>query len=109
MLLCVKRAHQSRISALALLSSACDAMNEQVDLAQCWGDAYRNLAVAPASYPQAVVVRLQLPGVTSAAGVELDVGPRSLCVVVPKKWVAHCVCLYLQSKKEVQPRMRWWK
>jgi len=58
----------------------------EVDLAQCWGDASRNLAMAPASYPRALVVRLQLPGVNSAAGVELDVGAHSLCVVVPGKY-----------------------
>ena len=56
----------------------------QTDLAACWGDAGRGLQLS-LTHPQELVVRMQLPGVASAAAVELDVGSRQISAVVPGK------------------------
>lgn len=57
----------------------------QIDLSEAWGDAGRGLALS-GTYPDALVVRVSLPGVSSAAGVELDVGPLHINVSVPGRY-----------------------
>ncbi len=57
----------------------------QVDLTECWGDTGRTLAAAPTSYPTHLVLRLQLPGCSSAATLQLDVGKQMASVVLPTK------------------------
>ncbi|GLI65377.1 hypothetical protein VaNZ11_008931 [Volvox africanus] len=57
----------------------------QTDLAAAWGDAGRGLAV-DMQVPKELLVRVTLPGVASAAGVDLDVGERRLTLKVPGQY-----------------------
>ncbi|GIL55778.1 hypothetical protein Vafri_11307 [Volvox africanus] len=57
----------------------------QTDLAAAWGDAGRGLAV-DMQVPKELLVRVTLPGVASAAGVDLDVGERRLTLKVPGRY-----------------------
>ncbi len=41
-------------------------LRRQIDLAACWGDMGRSLSAHALTYPEALVVRVQLPGVASA-------------------------------------------
>ena len=54
-----------------------------LDLADAWADS--SVHAAP-TVPQALVVRVQLPGVGSAVGVQLDVVPRKLTLMVTDKF-----------------------
>lgn len=57
----------------------------EADLAAAWGDAGRNLAVNT-SHPKELVIRVKLPGLTSAAPVDLDVGPENVALCVPGQY-----------------------
>ncbi|GIL76715.1 hypothetical protein Vretifemale_6308 [Volvox reticuliferus] len=57
----------------------------QTDLAAAWGDAGRGLTM-DMQVPKELLVRVTLPGVSSAAGVDLDVGERRLTLKVPGKY-----------------------
>jgi hypothetical protein len=58
-------------------------VSPQVDLAACWGDMGRSLSSHTLTYPEALVLRIQLPGVASAGGVDLDVSRQALGLKVP--------------------------
>jgi dynein assembly factor 2 len=57
----------------------------QVDLGEAWGDAGRAIALNT-THPKELVLRVVLPGVTSASGVDLDLSRSQVTLVVDKKY-----------------------
>eukprot|EP00798_Chlamydomonas_sp_ICE-L_P008064 gene8064-1301_t len=57
----------------------------ELDLADSWGDVGRNLTLNT-TYPKELVVRIKLPNVSSASGVDLDVSRSKLMASVPRKY-----------------------
>mmetsp|Transcript_2413 Transcript_2413/g.6057 ORF Transcript_2413/g.6057 Transcript_2413/m.6057 type:complete len:665 (+) Transcript_2413:406-2400(+) len=55
------------------------------DLAAAWGDAGRGIDVG-AGVPKELVLRVELPGCTSAAGMELELEKKSISLCIPGKF-----------------------
>lgn len=57
----------------------------QVDLGEAWGDANRAISINT-THPKELVLRVVLPGITSAAGVDLEVSRNQVTLGVPSKY-----------------------
>jgi hypothetical protein len=57
-----------------------------MDLTDTWGDAGRGMAINT-THPKELVIRIVFPGVTSASGVQLDVGRMDLVAEVPGRFL----------------------
>lgn len=62
------------------------------DLAAAWGDAGRGIDVG-AGVPKELVLRVELPGCTSAAGMELELEKKSISLCIPggRRSCAPCI------------------
>ena len=71
------------------------------DLTGAWGD--NKIATTSNTRPREIVVRVELPELSSAAGVDLDITERLLCLAAPKASYA----LKLPLPYEVRGRSEW--